>query len=288
MTGSRHNPDIELVAQGIASVASPLFGGMPATGAIARTATNIRNGATSPVAGMVHSITLLVIMLLFGSYVKHIPMPALASIMVVVAFNMSEHRTFPGILKSPRSDVIVLLSTFFLTVVFDLVLAIEVGMVLAVLLFIRRISQVSQVRVLARDSSSEEDDDNADDPMSIKHKSVPPRTEVYEINGPFFFGTASLFANAARIVSDPPLVRIIRMRRVPAIDATGIHMLEKFIHDSRRDGIHVLLSGVHKQPLMALEKAGLVASLGEENIAENIDVALRRAEEIVRQSGLTH
>lgn len=284
MTGSRHNPDAELISQGIANIASPLFGGIPATGAIARTATNIRNGATSPVAGIVHAATLLAIMLLFGSYVKHIPMPVLASILVIVAYNMSEWRTFLGILKSPRSDVIVLLATFLLTVVFDLVLAIEVGMVLAVLLFIRRMSQVSQVRVLSQDSLSDDDHENTDDPMDIRHKSVPARTEVYEINGPFFFGTANLFASAARIAADPPLVRIIRMRRVPAIDATGIHMLEKFIHDSDRDGIHVLLSGVHKQPLFALEKAGLLAQVGEENIAENIDVALRRAGDVVKQA----
>lgn len=284
MTGSRHNPDAELISQGIANIASPLFGGIPATGAIARTATNIRNGATSPVAGIVHAATLLAIMLLFGSYVKHIPMPVLASILVIVAYNMSEWRTFLGILKSPRSDVIVLLATFLLTVVFDLVLAIEVGMVLAVLLFIRRMSQVSQVRVLSQDSLSDDDHENTDDPMDIRHKSVPARTEVYEINGPFFFGTANLFASAARIAADPPLVRIIRMRRVPAIDATGIHMLEKFIHDSGRDGIHVLLSGVHKQPLFALEKAGLLAQVGEENIAENIDVALRRAGDVVKQA----
>ncbi len=284
MTGSRHNPDAELISQGIANIASPLFGGIPATGAIARTATNIRNGATSPVAGIVHAATLLAIMLLFGSYVKHIPMPVLASILVIVAYNMSEWRTFLGILKSPRSDVIVLLATFLLTVVFDLVLAIEVGMVLAVLLFIRRMSQVSQVRVLSQDSLSGDDHENTDDPMDIRHKSVPARTEVYEINGPFFFGTANLFASAARIAADPPLVRIIRMRRVPAIDATGIHMLEKFIHDSGRDGIHVLLSGVHKQPLFALEKAGLLAQVGEENIAENIDVALRRADDVVKQA----
>ncbi|EHQ07041.1 SulP family inorganic anion transporter [Leptonema illini] len=284
MTGSRHNPDAELISQGIANIASPLFGGIPATGAIARTATNIRNGATSPVAGIVHAATLLAIMLLFGSYVKHIPMPVLASILVIVAYNMSEWRTFLGILKSPRSDVIVLLATFFLTVVFDLVLAIEVGLVLAVLLFIRRMSQVSQVRVLSQDSVSDDDHENTDDPMDIRHKSVPARTEVYEINGPFFFGTANLFASAARIAADPPLVRIIRMRRVPAIDATGIHMLEKFIHDSGRDGIHVLLSGVHKQPLFALEKAGLLAQVGEENIAENIDVALRRAGDVVKQA----
>lgn len=284
MTGSRHNPDAELISQGIANIASPLFGGIPATGAIARTATNIRNGATSPVAGIVHAATLLAIMLLFGSYVKHIPMPVLASILVIVAYNMSEWRTFLGILKSPRSDVIVLLATFLLTVVFDLVLAIEVGMVLAVLLFIRRMSQVSQVRVLSQDSLSDDDHENTDDPMDIRHKSVPARTEVYEINGPFFFGTANLFASAARIAADPPLVRIIRMRRVPAIDATGIHMLEKFIHDSGRDGIHVLLSGVHKQPLFALEKAGLLAQVGEENIAENIDVALRRAGDVIKQA----
>lgn len=283
MTGSRHNPDAELVAQGIANLASPLFGGIPATGAIARTATNIKNGATSPVAGIVHAATLLGIMLLFGSYVKFIPMPVLASILVIVAYNMSEWRTFVGILKSPRSDVIVLIVTFLLTVVFNLILAIEVGMVLAVLLFIRRMAQVSQVRVLSQDSPVDEESETSDDPMDIKNRTVPPKTEVYEINGPFFFGTANIFANAVRISGDPPLVRILRMRRVPAIDATGIHMLKKFLGDSRREGIKVVLSGVHKQPLFALEKAGVLEELGEENIAENIDVALERAVAIMEQ-----
>lgn len=283
MTGGRHNPDIELVAQGVANIASPLFGGIPATGAIARTATNIRNGASSPIAGIVHAGVLLLIMLVFGPLVKYIPMAVLAAILVLVAYHMSEWRTFLGILKSPRSDVVVLLTTFGLTVIFDLVIAIEVGMVLAVLLFIRRMAQVTQVQVVRGTEASEEEE--AVDPMDIRTRVVPHEVEVYEIDGPFFFGTANLFASAARVVEEAPIVRILRLRRVPAIDATGIHMLEKFVQDSRRQGMHVILSGIHKQPLFALEKAGLLDTIGTDNIAENIDIALHMADVILADKG---
>lgn len=279
MTGGHHKPDIELVAQGVANIVSPLFGGMPATGAIARTATNVRNGGTTPVAGMVHAAVLLGIMLAFGPWVKYIPMAVLAAILVLVAYHMSEWRTFLGILKSPRSDVVVLLTTFGLTVIFDLVIAIEIGMVLAVLLFIRRMAQVTQVQVIRGTESSEEEE--VVDPMDIRTRVVPREVEVYEIDGPFFFGTANLFASAARVVEEAPVVRILRLRRVPAIDATGIHMLEKFVRDSRKQGMHVILSGLHKQPLFALEKAGLLDEIGTDNIAENIDIALLAADAVL-------
>lgn len=279
MTGGHHKPDIELVAQGVANIVSPLFGGMPATGAIARTATNVRNGGTTPVAGMVHAAVLLGIMLAFGPWVKYIPMAVLAAILVLVAYHMSEWRTFLGILKSPRSDVVVLLTTFGLTVIFDLVIAIEIGMVLAVLLFIRRMAQVTQVQVIRGTESSEEEE--VVDPMDIRTRVVPREVEVYEIDGPFFFGTANLFASAARVVEEAPVVRILRLRRVPAIDATGIHMLEKFVRDSRKQGMHIILSGLHKQPLFALEKAGLLDEIGTDNIAENIDIALLAADAVL-------
>ncbi|MBW7858002.1 MAG: STAS domain-containing protein, partial [Leptonema sp. (in: Bacteria)] len=283
MTGYRHNSNSELIALGVANIVTPLFGGIPATGAIARTATNIKNGATSPVAGIVHSITLLLIMLILGPYVKYIPMPTLAAILVVVAYNMSEWRTFVGILKSPQSDVVVLLTTFLLTVIFDLVIAIQFGMVLAAILFIHRMSQVSHVKVYDGRTAADADLDFTDDPMDISHKLVPDKVEVYEVNGPFFFGTANLFANAARISADLPLVRIIRMRRVPAIDATGIYMLNKFVQDSKRAGIHIIISGLHTQPLQALQKAGILFKVGAESIVENIDIALLRSKEFVEQ-----
>lgn len=286
MTGYRHNSNSELIALGVANIVTPLFGGIPATGAIARTATNIKNGATSPIAGIVHSITLLLIMLILGPFVKYIPMPTLAAILVVVAYNMSEWRTFVGILKSPQSDVVVLLTTFFLTVIFDLIVAIQFGMVLAAILFIHRMSQVSHVKVYdGRTAADIEliENEFTDDPMDISHKLVPDQVEVYEVNGPFFFGTANLFANAARISADLPLVRIIRMRRVPAIDATGIYMLNKFVQDSKRAGIHIIISGLHTQPLQALQKAGILFKVGAESIVENIDVALLRSKEFVEQ-----
>ena len=279
MIGSKHKSNMELVAQGLANVVTPIFGGIPATGAIARTATNIRNGGRTPVAGIVHSITLLLIMLFFGSYAKLIPMPALAAILVVVAYHMSEWRTFREIMKNPKSDIMVLLTTFGLTVIFDLAIAIEVGMVLAVILFIKRMAEVTNVGMITREMNDVSEEEA--DMMSIDRKNIPTGVEVFEINGPFFFGAADKFKEAMKVIGKHPKVRIIRMRNVPAIDSSGIHVLEELLRDLRKHDTVLLLSGVHTQPLIALQKSGYLDKIGEENISGNIDDSLDRAREIL-------
>ncbi len=278
MIGGKHRSNMELVAQGLANIITPIFGGIPATGAIARTATNIKNGGRTPVAGIIHSITLLMIMLFFGSYAKLIPMATLAAILVIVAYNMSEWRAFKSLLKSPKSDVVVLLTTFFLTIIFDLTIAIEIGMVLSVLLFMKRMSEVSNVSVITRELEDEED---KPDPNAIDKKKIPKGVEVFEINGPFFFGAAKKFKDEMSIVESPPKVRIIRMRNVPAIDATGLQTLKDFYSDAKKNKTHMILSGVHTQPLYAMTQAGIFDLYGEENIHGNIDDALDRAREIL-------
>lgn len=279
MIGGRHRSNMELIAQGTANILSPLFGGIPVTGAIARTATNIKNGGRTPLAGITHAIVLLFIMLFFGKWANLIPMGTLAAILVIVAYNMSEWRSFKSLLKSPRSDVIVLLTTFFLTVFFDLTIAIEIGMILAVFLFMRRMALVTNVGVITRELKDEEDE--SPDPNAISKRVIPDGVEVFEINGPFFFGAASTFKDAMRIVEDPPKIRIIRMRNVPAIDATGLQTLKEFYHESKKLGTKVILSGVHAQPLFAFTQAGLLDVFGEENIYGNIDDALDHAREIL-------
>lgn len=255
-----------------------MFGGIPATGAIARTATNIKNGGRTPIAGIIHSLTLLLIMLFFGSYAKLIPMATLAAILVVVSYNMSEWHAFRDLLKAPRSDVAVLLTTFFLTVVFDLTIAIEIGMILAVLLFMKRMSEVSNISLITREL---EDEEERPDPNSIDKRQIPEGVEVFEINGPFFFGAAKKFRDQMAIVEDPPKVRIIRMRNVPAIDATGLQTLKDFYFDAMKHNTKIILSGVHTQPLYAMTQAGIFDLYGEENIHGNIDDALDRAREIL-------
>uniref|UniRef100_UPI0025B84244 SulP family inorganic anion transporter n=1 Tax=Ignavibacterium sp. TaxID=2651167 RepID=UPI0025B84244 len=278
MIGGKHRSNMELIAQGLANIVTPLFGGIPATGAIARTATNIKNGGRTPVAGIIHSITLLLIMLFFGSYAKLIPMATLAAILVIVAYNMSEWHAFRSLLKSPKSDVAVLLTTFFLTVIFDLTIAIEIGMVLSVLLFMKRMAEVSNVSVITREL---EDEEEKPDPNSIDKKQIPEGVEVFEINGPFFFGAATKFKEQLKIVENPPKILIIRMRNVPAIDATGLQILRELYDDSQKKGTHIILSGVHTQPLYAMTQAGIFDLYGEENIHGNIDDALDRAREIL-------
>ncbi|MEW6004944.1 MAG: sulfate permease [Stygiobacter sp.] len=278
MIGGKHRSNMELIAQGIANIASPIFGGIPATGAIARTATNIKNGGRTPVAGVIHSITLLLIMLFFGNYARLIPMATLAAILVIVAYNMSEWHEFVSLMKSPKSDIVVLLTTFFLTVIFDLTIAIEIGMVLSVLLFMKRMAEVSNVSVVTREL---EDEEEQPDPNSLDRKSIPKGVEVFEINGPFFFGAAKKFKEQMEIVEDPPKVRIIRMRNVPAIDATGLQTLKDFYYDAKKNNTHIILSGVHTQPLYAMTQAGIFDLYGEENIHGNIDDALDRAREIL-------
>jgi SulP family sulfate permease len=217
-------------------------------------------------------------MLFFGSLAKLIPMATLAAVLVIVSYNMSEWRSFKSLLKSPLSDVVVLLTTFMLTVIFDLTIAIQIGMILAVILFMRRMAMVTNVGVVTRELI---DEDEVSDPNSIAKKEVPTGVEVFEINGPFFFGAASTFKDAARVIENPPKVRIIRMRSVPAIDATGLHTLKEFYKDSEKQGTKLILSGVHTQPLYAMTQAGLLDMFGEDNVFGNIDDALDRAREIL-------
>mgnify|MGYP001161906477 CR=1 FL=1 len=275
MIGGRHRSNIELVAQGVANIASPLFGGIPATGAIARTATNVKNGGRTPVAGVVHALTLLLITLFFGRWAAMIPLATLAAILVIVAYHMSDWRTFRAELRAPRSDVIVLLSTFTLTVVFDLVVAIEVGMVLAAFLFMRRMVEVANVNVFTREFS--ETDIDVPDPHGLLALEVPKGALVYEINGPFFFGAAEMFKDTVGRIDDRPRVLVLRMRRVPAIDSTGIHALRELMRSCRKDGVLVVLSGVQPQPREALARSGLIEEVGEENVFDHIDAALNRA-----------
>ena len=273
MIGGRHRSNMELVAQGVANIASPLFGGMPATGAIARTATNIKNGGRTPVAGMTHAVTVLLITLFFGRWAALIPMATLAGILLVVSYQMSEWRVFRAELSSPRSDVLVLVATFGLTVFVDLTVAIEVGMVLAAFLFMRRMASLTNVSVVSNEML---EDDSADETST---PALPPGVEVYEINGPFFFGAAETFKDTLARVARKPEVLILRMRRVPAIDATGLHALTDVVHRSRRDGTLVLLAEVQLQPLQALRRSVLIDEIGEEHICPTIDGALERARE---------
>lgn len=279
MIGTRHRSNMELIAQGIANIAAPVFGGIAATGAIARTAANIKNGGRTPVAGIVHSLTLLFIMLALGRYARLIPLASLAGILAVVAYDMSQWRTFRSLLRSPGSDVIVLLSTFLLTVIFDLTVAIEVGLMLAVFLFMRRMAEVASVGTVTRELNDQ--DTTPDDPQAIERKIVPDGVEVFEINGPFFFGAAYKFEESLENMERPPRALIIRMRNVPAIDSTGIHILEEVYKTQKTRGTKLILSGVHTQPLFALEKAGTFDLIGRENIHANIDEALARAREIL-------
>jgi SulP family sulfate permease len=276
MIGGRHRSNIELVAQGVANIASPLFGGMPATGAIARTATNVKNGGGTPVAGMTHAVTLLLITLFFGRWAGLIPLATLAAILVVVAFHMSEWRTFVSELRAPKSDVAVLLATFLLTVLVDLTVAIEVGMVLAAFLFMRRMAEVTNISVLTHEFEDPPDDFETD-PNAVRRRIVPEGVQVYEITGPFFFGAAEMFKDRVGRIAGRPKVLILRLRHVPVIDSTGMHALRDVVRRSRNEGTLVILSDVHAQPVVALERSGTYDEMGEENIHGNIDDALNRA-----------
>ena len=274
MTERRHRSNMELVAQGVANIASPLFGGIPATGAIARTATNIKNGGRTPVAGIIHAITLLLIMLFFGKWAALIPMATLAGILAVVAWNMSEAHLFIKLFRGPKSDILVLVSTFLLTVLVDLTVAIQLGVVLAALLFMRRMAETTQVGYVTKMLSEEED---PDDPLSLKRRRVPEGVEVFEVAGPFFFGATDKFKNALGEVHERPKVLILRLRHVLALDATAMQALESVFTRARREHTTLILSGVHAQPLIALERSGLLDKIGEDNVHTNIDNALDRA-----------
>ena len=276
MIGGRHRSNMELVAQGVANIASASFGGIPATGAIARTATNVKNGGRTPIAGMVHALTLLVITLAFGRWAALIPMSVLAAILVVVAYHMSEWRAFRAELRSPRSDVVVLIATFLLTVLVDLTVAIEVGMVLAAFLFIRRMAEVTNISAVTRELEDESDFERPD-ANAVSARRIPRGVEVYEINGPFFFGAAERFKDTLALVARKPRVLIIRMRHVLALDSTGMHALKDVVHRSRKDGTLVLLSDVHMQPLVALTGSPILEEIGDDNVFGDLDSALNRA-----------
>lgn len=278
MIGGNHKSNIELVAQGGANIFSSIFGGIPATGAIARTATNVKNGGRTPVAGITHAIVLLLIMLFVGKWATLIPLSCLAGILVVVAFNMSEYKSFISMLKGPRSDVAVLLVTFFLTVLVDLTVAIEIGMVLAAFLFMRRMTQISKVDIVTKEM---DDAEAKDDPNATEKYSIPAGVEVFEITGPFFFGAAYKFKEAMRYIEKPPEVLILRMRFVPVIDATGIHTLEQVFKQSEKVNTKFILSGVQPAVLAEFKKSGLLHEIGELNVHFNFEQALKRAGEII-------
>ncbi|HEX9382203.1 MAG TPA: sulfate permease [Gemmatimonadaceae bacterium] len=287
MIGGRHRSNMELIAQGVANIVAPMFGGMPATGAIARTATNVKNGGRTPVAGMVHALTLLLITLFFGRWAALIPLATLAAILVVVSYHMSEWRTFRSELTAPKSDVAVLLTTFSLTVLVDLTVAIEVGMVLAAFLFMRRMAEVTNVSIVTRELADGNDDEE-DDPNSVGRREVPRDVEVFEINGPFFFGAAEQFKDTLGQIAKKPRVLIIRMRDVPAIDSTGLHALHELARSCKHDGTLLLLADVHAQPMFALVRSDMLVELGEENLFGNLDDALDRARQYLELPAMPH
>ena len=272
--GDRHNSNTELIGQGIANIVVPFFGGIPATGAIARTMANINNGGRTPIAGVVHTVVLLCVLLLLGGLVGAIPMPCLAGVLIMVSYNMSGWRTIRSMCRQSRSDIAVLFTTLLLTVIFDLTIAIEVGLVLAVVLFMRRIMENTSISVINKELEVHHDGEGEDEKLTI-----PPFAEVYEIDGPFFFGIANKFEEMARTRSKAT-VRIIRMRKVSFIDATGLHNLEIFISSTLESGRKVVLSGVNESVYRSLKRSGLVAKVGKENVQENIHKALNRAAEI--------
>lgn len=276
--GEKHNSNTELIAQGMANIVTPLFGGIPATGAIARTMTNINNGGRTPIAGIVHAVVLLLILLLFMPLAQYIPMACLAGILVIVSYNMSEWRTFKALLKNQKSDIAVLLITFFLTVIFDLTVAIEVGLLLAVVLFLKRINEVTQVSVI-KDQLDLTDESEFTQNEEIL--SLPEGVEVYEIDGPFFFGIANKFDESMREIGESSKIRIIRMRLVPFIDSTGLHNLTSLCRKSMKDGIQVVLSGVRSEVHAMIEKSEIPNMIGEINICDNINLAIARAKEIL-------
>ncbi len=278
--GDHHNSNTELIGQGIANIASPLFGGIPATGAIARTMANINNGGRTPIAGIIHAVVLLLIFLFLMPLAKYIPMACLAGVLVVVAYGMSGWRSFATMVhRNPKSDVTVLLLTFFLTIIFDLTVAIEFGLICACLLFMRRMAETTDVHAILDEIDLNEDADMQRG--NLEHLTIPKNVEVYEINGPYFFGAGNRFEDIMARYGRRPKVRIIRMRKVPFIDSTGMHNLENMCLMSQREGITVVLSGVNKKVEDVLKRNNFNKLLGEENICNHIDIALNRAKEIV-------
>lgn len=277
--GDHHNSNTELIGQGVANIVSPIFGGIPATGAIARTMTNINNGGRTPIAGIVHAVVLLLIFLFLMPLAQYIPMACLAGVLVVVSYGMSGWRSFTALMRNPKSDITVLLLTFFLTIIFDLTVAIEVGIVCACLLFMKRMSETTDVKAVYDEIDLNEDADM--ERGNLEHLSIPKGVEVYEINGPYFFGAGNKFEDLMGGFGDRPKVRIIRMRKVPFIDSTGLHNLENMCLMSQKEGITVVLSGVNEKVEAVLRRNNFHKLLGQENICNHIDLALARANEIV-------
>ncbi|MDD3173563.1 MAG: sulfate permease [Herbinix sp.] len=279
MIGSKHRSNMELVAQGAGNIFSSFFGGIPATGAIARTAANVKNGGRTPIAGMVHSVTLLLILVALMPFAALIPMPTIAAILFMVAYNMSEWKEFVELIKiSPKSDIIVLVFTFALTVIFDLVVAIEVGILMAAVLFMKRMADVAEVQSWKYIEDDTTDDDMAGDDENIRLKKVPKHTLVYDINGPMFFGAADKFMNIS--LDSKVRVVILRMRSVPAMDVNALHALNNVLKACKKKHITLILSHVQDQPLHMMQKAGFDKKVGDNNICDNIDVALERAEKL--------
>ena len=283
MTGSRHHPNTELIGQGAGNIASALFGGLPATGAIARTATNIRSGGKTPVSGIIHAVTLLLILLLAGQYAAIVPLPALAGILAIVCWNMAEVSTFCHLLTGPKQDRAVLLITFILTVLIDLVVAVEVGVVLAALLFIGRMAQVSNVETISRELEGIDPEEQPARSRYLRH--IPDNVEVFDIQGPFFFGAVEQFKDRVFRSIEPDMDYVLlRMRLVPTLDASGLHVLEDFLSYCRRRDITLLLCGVQAQPAKVIRRdTQFITELGEENICENIDAALEHIKELEKK-----
>ena len=282
--GDKHNSNTELIAQGVANVVTPFFGGIPATGAIARTMANINNGGRTPVAGMIHAVVLLLVLLCFGPLVGMIPMACLAGVLIIVSYNMSGWREILALSKAPKSDVIVMLVTFVLTVIFDLTIAIEIGLLLAVILFLKRTNETTVIRSFSDEIDPTLSNDIRLHGNDLEKLHIPPHTEVYEIDGPYFFGIANKFDEISqRMGTDGQKVRILRMRKVSFMDSTGIHNLEQLYVRSQRCGMTLVLSGVNENVYKTLDKAGLVKMIGKENVRNHINGALARAQEIVSQ-----
>ena len=279
MIGGRHRASMELIAQGVANIASPLFGGIPATGAIARTATNIKSGGRTPIAGITHAIVLALVLICFGKLVTLIPLSALAAILVIVSYHMSEWHSFVSLLKSPRSDVIVLLTTFFLTVLVDLTVAVEIGMVLAAFLFMRRMAEITHIGAITRELNENGETNPAND--VDPSKGIPEGIEIYEINGPLFFGAASKLGESLTYIEKPPKVFILRMRNVPTMDATGLRALQDFHARCKRQGTTLILAEIHPNPFAALKKAEKIEVFGKKNLKPHFEDALNYAKEIL-------
>jgi SulP family sulfate permease len=278
MLGTRHRSNMELVAQGIGNILSPIFGGIPATGAIARTATNIRNGGRTPVSAIIHSLVLLLILLVAGKWAALIPMSVLAAILIYVAYTMSEWHAFVKLLRGPRGDVVILVTTFLLTVFIDLTVAIQVGVVFAAFLFLQRMSSATQIGLITKDLMDEEKDE--EEPTSAQ-RNVPAGVEVFSINGSLFFGVIEQFRDAVQRIEKAPKVLVLEMSNVITIDATGLQALEDLLKRLRKGKTILLLVGVHAQPLYAMQRSQFVDMIGEDNLIGSLDEALARAAEII-------